>query len=292
MKTRFIAEVSSNHFQDLDRCRDFIETAAKIGCWGVKFQLFKIEELFAPEILEKSATHRNRKAWELPVSFIPEIAACCNENNIAFGCTPFYLEGVAQLAPYVDFLKIASYEMLWKALFSTCADIGKPLMMSTGMAIPREIENAVRWIANSRCPELTVFHCVSGYPTPVAECNLKAMETLRNIVAENAPDMATAVGWSDHSVNAGVIYRAVHKWSAEVVEFHLDIDGKGEEYDAGHCWLPEEMAPVIATVHQGLSADGTGEKKPVPAEEPDRVWRADPEDGLRPLKPIRNQYDG
>jgi len=60
----FIAEVSSNHFRDLDRCLAFIDAAAEIGCWGVKFQLFKIDELFSREILEKSPVHQKRKDWE------------------------------------------------------------------------------------------------------------------------------------------------------------------------------------------------------------------------------------
>ncbi len=61
MSPYFIAEVSSNHHRDLDRCLKFIDTAAKMGCDGVKFQLFKIDDLFAPEILIKSQLHRDRK---------------------------------------------------------------------------------------------------------------------------------------------------------------------------------------------------------------------------------------
>lgn len=90
----FIAEVSSNHHRDLQRCIQFIETAAKIGCQAVKFQLFKIDQLFAPQILEKSEEHRRRKDWELPTDFLPELKAACDKNNIQFACTPFYLDAV------------------------------------------------------------------------------------------------------------------------------------------------------------------------------------------------------
>ena len=107
MKPLFVAEVSSNHNRDLQRCFTFIDTAAAIGCDAVKFQLFKIEELFAPEILSKSAEHRKRKEWELPVDFLPYISARCREKNIQFSCTPFYLDAVAELLPYIDFYKIA-----------------------------------------------------------------------------------------------------------------------------------------------------------------------------------------
>ena len=67
---RFVAEVSSNHQCDLDRALRFVDRAAEIGCDGVKFQLFKIDELFAPEILRQSATHRARRRWELPERFL------------------------------------------------------------------------------------------------------------------------------------------------------------------------------------------------------------------------------
>lgn len=91
----FIAEVSSNHSASLERSLAFIDRAADIGCDGVKFKLFKIDELFAPEILATSPEHEKRPAWELPVDFIPGLAARAKERAIQFGCTPFYLDAVS-----------------------------------------------------------------------------------------------------------------------------------------------------------------------------------------------------
>ena len=76
-------------------------------------------------------------------------------------------------------------------------------------------------------------------------------------------------------------------WGAVAVEFHLDLDGSGDEFVTGHCWLPEAAAAMIADIREGLGADGSGEKLPMPAELPDRDWRADPADGLRPLRSLR-----
>ena len=98
------------------------------------------------------------------------------------------------------------------------------------------------------------------------------------------------VGWSDHTVEPAVIHRAIHRWGARIIEFHLDLDGKGEEFEAGHCWLPDQIAAVIRDVKKGFEADGNGIKEPVPSELSDRMWRADPSDGLRPLKGIREQW--
>ena len=95
MPTQFIAEVSSNHHQSLERCLEFVEAAAQIGCDAVKFQLFRIEQLFAPEILSRSESHRQRKQWELPLEFLPPLAKRCEELGIAFSCTPFHLQAVS-----------------------------------------------------------------------------------------------------------------------------------------------------------------------------------------------------
>jgi len=279
----FVAEVSSNHYRDLERCRRFIDQAAAVGCQAVKFQLFKVEELFAPEVLARSEKHRRRKNWELPLEFLPALAERCREQGIQFSCTPFYLQAVEELLPYVDFYKIASYELLWTDLLTACAETGKPVILSTGMATMDEISSAVAALRQGGCLDLTLLHCVSGYPAPADQCNLAAIDTLRQVF--NCP-----VGWSDHSASPAVIWRAIHRWQASLVEFHLDLDGAGEEFAAGHCWLPQQIKPVIDATRIGALADGTGEKQPTDVEMSDREWRADPEDGLRPLKKIRDSW--
>lgn len=281
----FVAEVSSNHNQDLERSIKFIDTAASVGCGAVKFQLFRIEELFAPEILEKSPMHRARKEWELPVEFLGPLATRCRELGIQFSCTPFYLQAVEELQPHVDFYKIASYELLWSDLLIACARTRKPMVLSTGMATMDEIQGAVATLRSAGCVDLTLLHCVSGYPTPLDQCNLAAIRTL-------ADAFNSKTGWSDHSVSPAVIYRATHRWNAKMIEFHLDLEGEGEEFKTGHCWLPEQIKLTIAIVNQGFSADGNGKKVPTTVELPDRDWRADPVDGLRPFKLVREQWHG
>ncbi len=281
----FISEVSSNHDCDLNRCYEFIDTSARIGCGAVKFQLFKVDELFAPEILENSEEHRNRKQWELPESFIPKLSIRCKNADIAFSCTPFYLDAVDILAPYVDFFKIASYELLWDDLLHASASTGKPVVLSTGMANMDEIAHAVTVLRKAGCSDLTLLHCVSGYPTPPEQANLSAIDTLRNA-------FGCDIGWSDHTVEEGVVARAVHKYGASMIEFHLDLDEKGAEYSGGHCWLPEPAENLIKNVRIGLTADGNGIKESAAAELPDRDWRADPKDGLRPLTNLRKSFIG
>jgi sialic acid synthase SpsE len=280
----FVAEVSSNHHRDLSRCLAFVDTAAAIGSTAVKFQLFRVNELFAPEAFAHKPDLRDREAWELPIEYLPALAARCRERGVRFGCTPFYLGAVNALVPHVDFLKIASYELLWTGLLRACAATGKPVVLATGMAVLDEITTAVRTLRDAGCRDLTLLHCVSGYPAPVAECNLSAIPKL-------ARACSCVVGWSDHSVSPAVIYRAI-RWGATTIEFHLDLDGTGDEFSTGHCWLPEQMRAVIETVRTGERADGTGEKVPAPSELRDREWRADPGDGLRPLRKTREGLAG
>lgn len=282
MGVTFIAEVSSNHSRDIERCYRFIQCAADAGCSAVKFQLFRVDQLFAAGALPANEVVR-RKNWELPLEFVPNLAQRCSEVGIEFSCTPFYLDAVTELEPYVAFYKIASYELLWDDLLAACARTGKPVILSTGMATIDEIKHAVEMLQQNGCKAPTLLHCTSAYPTPYAEANLAAIETIRQATG-------CEVGWSDHTVEPAVIYRAIHRWGARVIEFHFDLDGKGEEFGAGHCWLPDQIGAVIRDVEKGFVADGNGIKEPVPSELPDRLWRADPSDGLRPMKEIRTQW--
>ncbi|HEY5347724.1 MAG TPA: N-acetylneuraminate synthase family protein [Rhizomicrobium sp.] len=279
----FIAEASSNHGRDLKRALGFVDAAADAGCDAVKFQLFKIDRMFAPRILELSPKHRARAEWELPLDHLGPLSEHCSERGIQFSCTPFYLEAVAELAPFVDFYKIASYELLVTDLLRAAAATAKPIVLSTGMATMPEIAAAARTLKEAGARDLTLLHCVSAYPTPAAEANLSAIAAIHD--ATGCP-----TGWSDHTRKPSVIERAVHRWNASVVEFHLDLDGQGAEYASGHCWLPGEIAPVIARIRESLAADGSGFKGPQPSELADRDWRADPADGMRPLRAIRESW--
>lgn len=278
----FVAEISSNHHRDLNRCLRFVETAAAIDCDAVKFQLFRVRELFAPEALQHNPKLLAREAWELPPSFLDDISSACRARNLMFSCTPFYLQAVEELLPFVDFYKIASYELLWHDLLRECARTRKPVVLSTGMATLAEVEEACSVLRGAGCRNITLLRCVSSYPSKAEECNLASIQTLRD-------QCRCSVGWSDHSVQPAVIYRAAYFWRASMIEFHLDLEGEGAEFASGHCWLPQQIGSVIATTRAGAIADGDGSVAPVPSEMEEREWRADPEDGLRPLKSTRRQ---
>lgn len=261
---------------------EFVSKAAESGFDAIKIQYFEVEELFSPEILRDSEEHRSRKNWELDRSLIPDLARETRRAGLKFGATVFSLESAKWLGDFVDFFKIASYELLWTRLLREVGGHGIPVIVSTGMAELSEILDAESVLREAGCQDYAFLHCVSAYPTPAHQSNLAAISTIRNAVQ-------CRVGWSDHSRDPSVISRAVHHWGAEIVEMHLDLDGRGFEFFPGHSWLPGEAQTVIQEVRRGFSADGHGQKKPMPLEEVDVLWRADPEDGFRPLRSIRNK---
>lgn len=281
----FIAEISSNHNQSLERCLDFVKSASQSGFDAVKFQAFKIEELFAPEILSKSATHRNRKEWEFPLEYLARIKEECDKFNIKLGMTPFYIDAVSLCDPYVDFFKVASYELTWLDLIKSVAATGKPVIMSTGMATVEEVEAAVNAANSAGVFELEILHCVSNYPAAIESLNLSAIKTLRD-------RFRVDVGWSDHTNSDYAVLASVLKWGAKTVEMHIDLDGDGEEFGPGHCWLPQDASRVINICRQAQRASGDGIKLPSQSEMEEREWRADPLDGLRPFRRLRSTYTG
>ncbi len=277
MNTIFISEIASNHNKDINRALQFIDISTQLGFDAVKFQLFRLNKLFSEDVLRRSEAHSKRKEWELPLEYLPLLRERAYERGIKFGCTPFYLEAVDVLYDYVDFYKIASYELLWFDLLRRVASTGIPVIISTGMATMSEVIEAVDCLRVHGARDISLLHCVSYYPAPPDACNLSAIETLKR----QFPDLK--IGWSDHSTEEAVIYRAVYKQGAEIIETHLDIEGRGNEFSMGHSWLPERIGPVIKGIKMGIAADGDGLKAPSSLEIEERQWRRDAATGLRPI---------
>jgi N-acetylneuraminate synthase len=295
---RFIAEIGSNHNRDSDRCLALVDAAASAGCAAVKLQIFRVDDLFAAEALQRDPKLAARRAWEFPIELLGLVRERCAGHGLQLGVTPFSPWAVEAVLEHVDFFKISSYDLLRRDLIGMCAASGKPLILSTGMATLAELASAV---AAAEATELRLLHCVSGYPTPPEQANLAAIETL-------GERFGVPVGWSDHTRSELVVRRAVTRWHACDVEVHIDLDGGGRE--AGeHNWEPWRLGALIASLRsnapsdgraenvtsieadaaelQAMQIDGDGIKHPMPVELPDIPWRADPADGLRPLRTLR-----
>lgn len=278
----WIAELGNGHNGSLDRALKLIGLAAAAGATAVKFQLFRIDKMFAPEILSRSPAHRARAKYELPLEWLPALRERSKALGLSFGCTPCHLEAVEQLRPYVDFYKIASYELTWHELIGACAQTGKQLILSTGMATLDEVKDAARVAMTAGgLAGLSVLHCVSNYPAGRADCNLSAIRTLRNGLSHRI-----AIGYSDHTGPSDVVRHAIDRWRAEIIELHL-CDDQGEPGS----WTPSSML-ALTSDYQRRSIDGDGIKRPQPCELQERRWRRDPSDGLRPMKELRKEFYG
>jgi sialic acid synthase SpsE len=271
-----ISEIGSNHNANIKRCYKLIDQSKKVGCDAVKFQYFTVDTLFRESALKKNSALMNMKKWELPLEFVPKISNYCKKKKILFGISPFNLSSIKFLNKYVDFFKIASYELIWDDLLKQCAKTKKPIVISTGMADQKETKKAFKILKKNKAKQIIFMHCVSNYPVKIDNVNLRKIETLRKMFKVD-------VGFSDHTVNPKIIHRAFSRWDCRVFEFHFDLDKKGYEYKAGHCWLPNSLYKLINNLDFKMSQyDGSGKIKALSVESNERMWRRDI-DGLRPI---------
>ena len=284
MDIRFVSDIGSNHNGSWLRCSRLIDAAKQAGANAVKFQLFT-EDLYRDSPQNRERREKLRTC-ALPVKWIPDIAEKCRSSGLEFHCTPFYLEAVDILAPYVQALKIGSYEIRWLDLIRKCAMTLLPLGLSLGLSEMDEELEAIETAIRAYFPReqsLTLYHCCSEYPAPIEYCNLAE---LRRLVGDYHMDL-DHFGWSDHSGSPGVIHKAIHM-GADTIEFHLDLeDMAGSESVHGHCWTPSRIGSVISDVRIGQAAE------PVRPEWYEyrkklRNQMTDPVDGQRPINDERS----
>lgn len=229
----FIAEIGSNHNRDWTRCQKLIETASEIGCQAVKFQLFCAEKTYEPARMDKM---REMKKNELLLEWLPAIRKNCDELGLKFICSPFDLEAVEILEPFIDAYKIASYELPWDDLLKAVLCKNKPIILSTGLATLSEIHKARHLLITAK--DLTILHCSAKYPSVPVDCHLSRIREL-------SEKYSVVVGWSDHTVNHPVVMASV-ALGARTIELHLDLeDMSGNESKYGHCWKPENVRKLI-----------------------------------------------
>lgn len=279
---RLIAEIGSNHGGSLERAIQLVGAAAEAGFTDVKTQAWRVHEMFAPDALAARPELLERQRWEVPLLWHPILREMAHELRMGYGITPSSISDVMLSGKHADWLKVSSYSLLDHLLLKAISGAQKPVVASTGMASEHEVANALEALVGA--PELTLLHCVSSYPAPAHEANLRSIPHLKQRF--QAP-----VGWSDHTVSQVVVRRAMHVHGAETIEVHWDLDdGAGAEH--GHSWTPYTWKKLMETrksCDDGYYAcDGKkGVKAPTVSESEERNWRADPDDGMRPLKAVR-----
>jgi len=271
LKTLIIAEAGVNHNGDPALARQLIEVAAAAGADLVKFQTFSADRLVsaqAPKAEYQTRTtdtgesqHAMLRRLELDRGTHENLIQHCRENGIAFFSTGFDIESVDMLLELgLDRLKIPSGEITNLPYLRHVGRQGRPVILSTGMACMDEIEAAIDVLQRSGMPRdrITVLHCNTAYPTPMADVNLRAMLTIRDA-------FKVEVGYSDHTSGIEVAIAAV-ALGATVIEKHftLDRDLPGPDHKAS--LEPDELKAMVTAIRNIELALGDGVKKPSPSE--------------------------
>jgi len=266
-RTLIIAEAGVNHNGDLDLAMKLIDVAAEAGADLVKFQTFSADRLVTRTAQKaeyqmiatdaEESQHAMLHRLELTADMHNEIIARCAARNIGFFSTGFDIESVDLLMRLgQDRVKIPSGEITNLPYLRHIGQLGKTIILSTGMATLDEIEAALKVLehAGTRRDGVTILHCNTEYPARVSDVNLRAMLTIRDA-------FGVAVGYSDHTQGIEVAIAAV-AIGATVIEKHFTLDRELPGPDHKASLEPNELKAMVAAIRNVDQAMGDGIKRP------------------------------
>ncbi len=269
MNIIIIAEAGVNHNGEIGKAEQLIDAAAAAGADYVKFQTFKAEKLVTKSAAKAAYQQQNTvgenesqyemlKKLELSEEDHVALARYAVTKGIKFLSTAFDLESIDFLDRLgIDTFKIPSGEITNYPYLVRIAKTGKPVILSTGMAEMREIQDAVTVLTENGVPkgQIIILHCNTEYPTPFEDVNLKAMNTI-------GETFGVSYGYSDHTPGIEVPIAAV-ALGASVIEKHftLDRDLPGPDHKAS--LEPGELKAMISAIRNIEKAiQGNGIKQP------------------------------
>ncbi len=264
-----IAEAGVNHNGRLATALKLVATAASAGADAVKFQTFRASEIAAASApcAAYQQTHSGRNSTqrsmlrklELSRADFLALSRECEALGIRFLSTPFDFSSADLLNELgVWAFKISSGDMNNHPFLEHVASFRKPMIVSTGMANLAEVKDAVDCLKGAGCNNLVLLHCVSCYPAPPNQANLRAMDRLRE-------EFNVPVGYSDHTLGDAVAVAAVAR-GACVIEKHLTLRRSMTGPDHAASMTPAAFAILVKRIREIESSLGNGEKSPVEAE--------------------------
>jgi N,N'-diacetyllegionaminate synthase len=263
-----IAEAGVNHNGDLGLALRLIDAAADAGADAVKFQTFRTDALVtsdAPKAGYQAETTGDggQRAMlarlELTADAHVDLRDRSHAHGLVFFSAPFD-EASADLLERVGVpvFKVPSGEITNVPLLRHVAAKGRPIILSTGMSTIDEVDRAVETVRAAGDPPLALLHCVSAYPAPAAETNLRAIDALRT-------RFGCPVGLSDHTLGTAVAIAAVAR-GAVIIEKHLTLDKTLPGPDHRASLDPAEFCSLMRAIREVESALGDGNKRPMASE--------------------------
>ncbi|WP_287497379.1 N-acetylneuraminate synthase [Pandoraea sp. CB10b_02] len=289
-----IAEAGVNHNGQRDLAFALVDAAADAGADAVKFQTFSAAKLAAASApkaaYQKASTDAAEsqlamlKKLELPLDWHAPLKVHAEKRGIDFMSTAFDTDSLAFLVELgMSAIKVPSGELTNGPLLWQYARAGLPMIVSTGMAILSEVEQALAVIAHARHNDrepasmdevwrhwstpgaqaslrdvVTLLHCTSQYPTPFHEVNLRAMDTLSRA-------FGLPVGYSDHTEGTLIPVAAVAR-GATLIEKHFTMDKSLPGPDHRASLTPQELKHMVDQIRALTTAFGDGAKAPQPSE--------------------------
>lgn len=250
-----IAEVGSNHGQNIELACKYISAAAKCGVDAVKFQFFDADDLVP-------ASHPARmevESYVTPIDWISRLQEECSRNGVIFFASTFN-SGLFDIVDKsgVPIHKIASSEILNPSMLLAAGRTAKPILISFGMSEWFETEIAMKVLSETGNSKVIPMHCIAKYPLDLPSANLQIISELRR-------RFGGIVGFSDHTESVEIGGWAA-MLGARVFEKHFTLDRSLEGADHGYALEPKEFAKYVENIRSSMESLGTGAKGYLPEE--------------------------
>jgi N-acetylneuraminate synthase len=225
-----IAEMSANHNGDINNAYKIIDMAKSCGADAVKLQTYHPDTITmnmnTPEFMIEGGLWDGQSLYELykgafmPWEWHTPLFEYAKKVGITIFSSPFDNTAVDLLEDLnTPAYKIASFEAIDLPLIKYVAQTGKPMIISTGMADAQEIQEAIEAAREGGCKELAILHCVSGYPAPAADYNLRTLVDMQN-------KFGLVTGLSDHTIDNTTAITSVALGSS-IIEKHVTLNRNG-----------------------------------------------------------------
>jgi pseudaminic acid synthase len=256
-----IAELSANHGGSLQRAFETIDAAQEAGADAIKIQTYTPDTMTLdcdlPDFRIDAGPWAGYRLYDLyreahtPYEWHADLFAHARKRGITIFSTPFDDTAVDLLQSLdAPAYKIASFELTDLPLIERVAAVGRPMIISTGMATEEEIADAVATATKGGCRELAILHCISSYPAPIDQANLRRMQTLTEVFGKY-------VGLSDHTLGTTAAVAAV-ALGACVIEKHFTLSRADKGPDSGFSLEPMEFADLCKAAADAWAARGSG----------------------------------